>query len=254
MDDRKELFRIGTHCSELFNSRQAEIEFLSTVQAMAEMDIFRLPFDEIDLEVPGDIVRALHYMIDKNSKNWRYLDGVRSLKFNGVTVGPPEKDKESGALGVRIGCWSVDLRMTDPDTGQRIDSNRDWHDDLTRNTLNDPLYYSVGALIVMLATKNAERRTEDVKAKAKAKPGSLQATYRRVTTITGRATMAIDKDGNAPTSGRLKPVRPHLRRGHIRNQKHGPGLAFEKKVWIAPVIVNVEAGPVEAREAYNVSM
>jgi hypothetical protein len=34
------------------------------------------------------------------------------------------------------------------------------------------------------------------------------------------------------------PVQPHWRRGHLRNQRHGPGLTLVKRIAIPAVLVN----------------
>lgn len=41
----------------------------------------------------------------------------------------------------------------------------------------------------------------------------------------------------AEHGGHHAPPRLHWRRGHIRRQRHGPGRAMVKKVWIAPMLV-----------------
>ena len=47
--------------------------------------------------------------------------------------------------------------------------------------------------------------------------------------------------------------RPHLRRGHIRNQHYGEGNKEIKKIFIQPVFVNADEGWIEnQRKAYVV--
>ena len=47
-------------------------------------------------------------------------------------------------------------------------------------------------------------------------------------------------------------VRPHWRRGHWRNQKHGKKSSLSKVVWIMPTIVNNGKGEIEKGHIYNV--
>lgn len=48
------------------------------------------------------------------------------------------------------------------------------------------------------------------------------------------------------TSGERHKVRLHLRRGHIRQQPHGPGRQYTRPKWIAPMLVGyVEEGTVQ---------
>jgi hypothetical protein len=49
-------------------------------------------------------------------------------------------------------------------------------------------------------------------------------------------THAVSDGTGEDSTGRL--VRPHWRRGHWRNQRHGPGRSFTKLVFIRPMLVN----------------
>lgn len=53
------------------------------------------------------------------------------------------------------------------------------------------------------------------------------------------------------SSGEL--AKSHWRRGHWRNQPHGPQLTLIKRVWIRPVLVKAEAGAQEVGRVYTVS-
>jgi hypothetical protein len=48
-----------------------------------------------------------------------------------------------------------------------------------------------------------------------------------------------------------QPSRPHLRRGHIRQQRYGHGLTEQKPIWIAPTFVNADEEFVSPRGAYR---
>lgn len=45
---------------------------------------------------------------------------------------------------------------------------------------------------------------------------------------------------------------PHWRRGHWRNQRHGPNLVQVKRLWIRPVLVRSDRGPSDKGHIYNV--
>ena len=51
------------------------------------------------------------------------------------------------------------------------------------------------------------------------------------------------------------PVRPHLRRGHLRNQRIGEGRKEVKQIFIQPVFVNADDGWIEnQRKEYRVRL
>jgi hypothetical protein len=103
-------------------------------------------------------------------------------------------------------------------------------------------------LITTLAAKNVIKDTQEVKRhgpKSKKRP----RTHRYITTIKiGKIT-----ETNRQSDGSGSTVRPHLRRGHIRNQHFGEGNKEIKKIFIQPVFVNADEGWIEnQRKAYVV--
>jgi hypothetical protein len=103
-------------------------------------------------------------------------------------------------------------------------------------------------LITMLATKNVVKETQEIKKhgpKSKKRP----RTHRYITTIKiGKITETFRSNESSGGS-----VRPHRRRGHIRNQHFGEGNKETKKIFIQPVFVNADEGWIEnQRKAYVV--
>ena len=74
--------------------------------------------------------------------------------------------------------------------------------------------------------------------------------YEYVTTIKiGKITETMRFDGDGHGS-----VRPHLRRGHIRNQRVGKGLEEVKPIFIHPVFVNADEGWINnQRKEYRIT-
>lgn len=93
------------------------------------------------------------------------------------------------------------------------------------------------SLLVLLATKNAEKTTEKIK-KHGPKSRKRPREYDYITTIKiGKITETMRSEGDGSAT-----VRPHLRRGHIRNQRVGKGREEIKPIFIQPVFVNADEG------------
>lgn len=102
-------------------------------------------------------------------------------------------------------------------------------------------------LIVLLATKNVVKDTRECKL-LKLGVGSKEKNRYTTTIKVGTVTERTTSDHHTGVE-----LRPHLRRGHIRRQHHGPKNELIKQVWIAPVFVNADKGWIAERTAYNVS-
>lgn len=102
-------------------------------------------------------------------------------------------------------------------------------------------------LLVALAAKNSIKTTKENKL-MKLGIGKKKNNYRYTTTVTiGEIT---ETEGGKEGGGWT--VRPHLRRGHIREQRFGPNRQYSKKVFIQPVFVNASEDFINERKAYNV--
>lgn len=102
-------------------------------------------------------------------------------------------------------------------------------------------------LIVVLATKNAEKTTTKDKL-AHLGIGKSKGRFHYTTTIS--LPSILPDDPTNPPKGGTKA--PHLRRGHIRHQKFGKDNSQEKLIWIAPIFVNADPDFVNQRRAYNI--
>ena len=90
-------------------------------------------------------------------------------------------------------------------------------------------------LFALLATKNASKTTEKIK-KHGPKSRKRPREYDYITTMKiGKITETQRGDGDGQSS-----VRPHLRRGHIRNQRVGKGLSEVKPIFIQPCFINAD--------------
>lgn len=111
---------------------------------------------------------------------------------------------------------------------------------------SDPFPEVIDLLIVLLATKNAEKKTTT---SGMAKLGIGKKRFVSTTTITIGRELPIDRD-NPPRGG---TVAAHLRRGHIRLQHYGKENRLEKKIWIASTFVNADPDFVATRTKYRIA-
>ena len=117
------------------------------------------------------------------------------------------------------------------------------------NYVNGIAEYLRYFLMVILATKNAEKVTKKNLAKAiSPRQRKDAAKYGYTTTIQiGKITESY---GSSTLTGGAK--RPHLRRGHIRTQRFGKGNAEVKKIFIQPVFVNADENWINEQKTYRV--
>lgn len=108
-------------------------------------------------------------------------------------------------------------------------------------------------LIVLLATKNTlQTRTKD-KLVALGIGKNSHDPFRPIYTTTISISLPNEPQSSILIPGPAK--RPHLRRGHIRQQKHGPRLCFTRAIWIEPQFINGDPETFQStREAYNTSL
>lgn len=104
-------------------------------------------------------------------------------------------------------------------------------------------------LVVLLATKNVQKTTTQDKLR---KLGIGRHKFKHRFDYTTRIALPRDMEDDAdhPPSGGARM--PHLRRGHIRRQRHGAGNQQIKKIWIAPMFVNADPDFVSSRKSYDV--
>jgi len=105
-------------------------------------------------------------------------------------------------------------------------------------------------LIVLLATKNIKRDVQICN-----KPNSRKRREQTLSKYSSTTTISIGKISQTMRSanGTGGPVRPHLRRGHIRNQPYGTGRLEVKRIFIQPMFVNADQGWIDTQKEYRVT-
>jgi len=109
----------------------------------------------------------------------------------------------------------------------------------------------VQLLVAVLATRNVVKQTTHNKL-ARLGIGHRSDRYEYTTRLLPPTDAPEATGEGAPTEGR--PKCPHLRRGHIRNQRHGPNYEFVKQIWIEPIFVNADREWTKTRTGYNFSL
>jgi hypothetical protein len=104
-------------------------------------------------------------------------------------------------------------------------------------------------LIMLLATKNIDKKTVENSKRAISPKSKKDSKYYSHTT-TLKIGKITESYGSANGTGGAK--RPHLRRGHIRTQRFGKGNAEVKKIFIQPVFVNADETWVNEQKTYRV--
>lgn len=209
----------------------------STCDALEELDIFEPPFEEFDLQVSirkPDIEKFMKLPNQKLPDNEANTIKSRTIRYE------VKKINKELMFHYQLKC-----------RGQFIDrKDIEKYTECTTDAEDFFCALFFSTLIALLATKNVEKHTEIVKkhgAKSKKRPRE----YKYVTTIKiGKITETLRS--SATSRG---PVRAHLRRGHIRNQRCGEGFKEVKQVFIQPVFVNADDGWIEnQRKEYRIKM
>lgn len=113
--------------------------------------------------------------------------------------------------------------------------------------------YCYRILIVLLATPNVEKTvTRNTSHAASHKTRQDAKNFEYTTTIRiGKITEICSGQGSGTGSSK----RPHLRRGHIRRQRHGEGRTEVKKIFIPPMFVNADENWIRnERKEYKILM
>jgi hypothetical protein len=232
-------------------------EVCATAEDMQELGIFRPPCEHFEVLIRASF--ALHIVqpddgesfgnetIEHHQKTIYRIEYKTDLSENweqNLNAELGVKDKTTGEwVGLN---WAISKALI---KGRITKQEAELHEKQLANTVNFVLYL----LIVALATRNVVRKNKPSRmAKQGISASRLKKDYDYTTTLTIGKVEGAEREGGGDTGG--WKVRPHLRRGHIREQKYGPSNMMSKKVFIQPVFVNAADGVVSQRKAYNVRM
>jgi len=230
----RQLFVIG---EEIWSSIDRDV-VISTCDALQELNIFEAPFEEFDLRVSTTKASLAKFMKFED----QYLSSLGDDASSTTTFRYKIKKIEEQMFFQykrKLGNKFIDKKNAEKLLGIPTQS-ADFFADLFLSTL-----------IALLATKNVEKETETIK-KHGPKSRKRPREYRYITTIKiGKITETMRSEA----SGERAPVRAHLRRGHIRNQRIGEGRKDVKQIFIQPVFVNADDGWIEnQRKEYRIKI
>lgn len=251
-DKTRQLFVLGP---EIWHSISRE-EIIATSKAMCDAGIFNYPYKEFDVHAYGrssDIMKWVFRITDEEYASLTRTDyeGIIPFKLRYYNC---DGDKFLYSLAVNLNGREVFLPAHSDELASHF-SNLSRHD---ADYMNDVAADSIlSTLLVLLATRNIDKDVQESPRRYKdpaSKGGVRQirnTDYQYITTIKiGKITETVHGDG-----AHRGPVRPHLRRGHVRNQRIGEGLKEIKKVFIAPVFVNADENWIETqRKEYRIKV
>ncbi len=248
----RQLFVLG---QEIWSSISKD-DIIATGKSMMDAGVYNYPYDEFDITAVGESRHLLDWIFKLDQFEDKELDklkqdktimtfGFRYYELNG--------DEFNYSMAVNVGGERIYLPRGSDEllSGFSVSPASA----ITMNDLAAEALLSV--LLVLLATRNVKK---DVLHSPKrfADPASKNGIkqiknkdYKYITTIKiGKITETMRSDGAS-----RGPVRAHLRRGHVRNQRFGEGLKEVKKIFIQPVFVNADEGWIEnQRKEYRVKL
>jgi hypothetical protein len=207
-----------------------------TIVDMIELGIDQPPCRHFDVITKAEVVDRIFRGTDPNY-NSTMSEGAKSSQLKWIFD-----------FAENVHNYTADMQMSNYRSSflNRIqdEEKREKNKNFTKRLSGFVLCY----LLVALAAKNSVKTVKENKLMKLGIGKKKEGKYRYTTTVTiGKIT---ETEGTGEGGGWT--VRPHLRRGHIREQRYGPNMQYSKKIFIQPVFVNASEDFINERKAYNV--
>lgn len=209
----------------------ADDEIRASAKAMEEADVWHLPYPVCTFEFDagltlakqtvfqGDLFRFIVLCVEKNGTPHIEHTLIRSTK-NGhrwIACKFYRGDEEGVPL---IAGHAGDPTMVEVDVNAGVH-----HGDIVD---------TISVCLVTLATRGIRRERWIGDKKVLVGRKEPRDAYTRVMIA---ETIEAGQGTHETAPGERHKVRLHLRRGHIRNQPHGPGRRFTRRIWIEPMLI-----------------
>jgi len=252
MEMDRQLFVLGP---EIWSSIDKS-EVMATASSMRDAGVYDLPYEEFDISAYGEtrhIMTWIYQVIDDYGDTWNSIKEDKTpveLHFRYKVV---DEKHYTYSMKVNVGNSYIFLPQGSDELLSAFKSlgpdSAHYMNDIAADAL-------LTTLNVMLATRNVDKDVSHNPKRYKdpmSKSGIKQIKnndYEYITIIKiGKIVDTMRSDGHRG------PVRPHLRRGHVRNQRIGEGRKDVKQIFIQPVFVNADEGWIEnQRKEYRVKM
>lgn len=224
-------------------------EVKETVKAMYEAGVFRAPFEEVDVIINASVYEFQTFV----DPEWTPSSTTAPDELFSMIV--KYKSNNDGFDAYFCGRNDKLRRFISVEDAIERYKNSPYTKDVPKfaDELRTSIACIYGTLVVLLATKNIEKRTQEVKVKKHALLSRKRKSAYKYSGITelhiGKISETFSGDGSRG------PVRAHLRRGHVRNQRIGEGRKDVKQIFIQPVFVNADDGWIEnQRKEYRIKI
>ena len=216
---------------------------LATATDIIEMDMFVPPFENFFIRISMRLVLKIGFLIDEDCQEYSLDETLKKMKDKwgneNLTVKYNNFEKRDGLLGCGM---NFEVSNNNGYIGSVL-SHFEGGDVRSIGNIMLALF------IVLMATKNIERRIVTNDARANNKRARDDAKHFSTTTYLNIGKIVETCRGTGGSLG--GPIRPHLRRGHIRAQRYGEGLREVKNIFVRPVFVNADKDWVEQQKTYK---